>query len=39
MLYNESDLKHNNGHEVVLAFQDIHDEKERELEKVQIRKL
>lgn len=36
MLYNAKDLKNNNGHEVVLAFEDIHDEKERELEKIQI---
>lgn len=33
MLYN---AKNNNVHEVVLAFEDIHDEKERELEKMQI---
>ena len=36
MLYNAKDLKNNNVHEVVLAFEDIHDEKERELEKIQI---
>ena len=35
MLYNASDLK-KEGHEIVLAFQDINYEKERELEKMQI---